>query len=150
MNVALFKQDNCPIVILESQVFLYLFWCYNYINMYRVRLYQDKKGKSPVSDFIFNSSKQEKLKIVKQIKYLEIFGITKANPNLKKLIGTPLWEIRILGKNSIRIICVAIVNGEPESHNEILILNIFKKKSNKTPSKELNLSVSRYKEVVDN
>lgn len=111
--------------------------------MYRVRLYQDKKGKSPISDFIFNSNKIEQLKIAKQIKYLEIFGITKANPNLKKLIGTPLWEIRILGKNSLRIICITVID------NEIMILNIFKKKANKTPTKELNLSMSRYKEAVD-
>lgn len=111
--------------------------------MYRVRLYKDKNGKSPIGNFIFNSSKQDKLKITKQLKYLEIFGITKANPNLKKLTGTPLWEIRILGKSSLRIICVAIVN------DEIIILNIFNKKSNKAPSKELNLSISRYKETVD-
>lgn len=117
--------------------------------MYRVRLYKDKNDRSLIGDFIFNSSNQEKLKIAKQIKYLEIFGITKANPNLKKIVGTPLWEVRILGKNSLRIICVAIVNGEAESHNEVMILNIFKKKSNKTPLKELNLSMSRYKETLD-
>ena len=75
---------------------------------------------------------------IKQIKYLEIFGITKSNPNLKKLVGTPLWEVRILGKSSLRIICVAVI------HNEVMVLNIFKKKSNKTPLKELSLSISRY------
>ncbi len=111
--------------------------------MYRVSLYKDKSGGSPIGDFIFSLNHQEKLKIVKQIKYLEIFGITKANPSLKKLVGTPLWEVRILGKSSLRIICVAVI------HNEVMILNIFKKKSNKTPLKELSLSISRYKESLD-
>ena len=33
--------------------------------------------------------------------YPEKLGTTSAIPHLKKLQGTPLWEIRILGKDSI-------------------------------------------------
>lgn len=70
-----------------------------------------------------------------------MFGLTRENPNLKKLVGTQFREIRILGKDSTRIICVGLTK------NEIIILNIFKKKSDKTPLKELNVSMKRYLEV---
>jgi len=111
--------------------------------MYKVLLYQDKNGKSPIDKFIYKASKSVQIKISKQIKYLELFGLTRENPNLKKITGTQLWEVRILGKDNVRIICVAIVG------NEIIIVNIFNKKKNKTPIKELKISLMRYKDCVD-
>lgn len=107
--------------------------------MYKVRYYEERSGKRPIREFILNSSESLKSKIIRQLKYLEIYGLTKENPSLKKLSGTPLWEVRILGKDSIRIICVTIVN------NEVFVLHIFKKKGNKTASKDLNIALKRYK-----
>lgn len=106
--------------------------------MYKVRFYEEKSGKRPIRDFMYSSSKSLESKIIRQLKYLEIYGLTHENPSLKKLVGTPLWEVRILGKDNVRIVCVVIVN------NEVFVLHIFKKKSNKTSPKDINIALKRY------
>lgn len=107
--------------------------------MYKVALFQLKDGSSPVKDFIYSSRKSLIAKIERQLKYLGEFGLTRENPNLKKITGTNLWEVRILGKDSVRIICVAIIK------NEVMVIHIFKKKSNKLPLKDLRIALKRYK-----
>lgn len=111
--------------------------------MYRVRFFRQSDGESPIKDFLVSSHESLRSKIARQIRYLEEFGLTLANPNLKKLTGTSLWEVRILGKDNIRIICAAIIS------NEIAIVHIFKKKSNKTPLRDLNIALKRYKIELD-
>ena len=110
--------------------------------MYKVRFYQGN-GKSPIKDFVNSCQRSLGLKIARQISYLQEFGLTNANPSLKKLAGTPLWEARILGKDGLQIICAAVIN------HEIVIVHIFKKKSNKMPMRDLKISLKRYKEEFD-
>jgi len=111
--------------------------------MYAVYFYERKDGGTPIRAFIDSCQNTLRSKIAKQIKTLREFGLTLANPYLRKITGTPLWESRILGKDSTRIICVAILQGK------IVILNIFRKKSTKTPIKEINLSIKRYKDLTN-
>ncbi len=111
--------------------------------MYIVELYTSSNGKAVVKKILDDSSKQYRSKILKAIAALKEFGISRDIPNLRKLIGTKLWEYRILGNDNIRIILVSIINGQ------IMILNIFVKKSQKTPIKELNVAISRYKTLLD-
>ena len=111
--------------------------------MYKVTFYTLPSGKSPIEEFILSSNKSIRSKIARQIKYLKEFGLTLTNPNLKKLTGTKLWEARILGRDSIRIICVAIVNSE------IVIVHIFKKKGNKMSERDLNIALKRYKYLTN-
>lgn len=112
-------------------------------KVYKVRFYKRKNGKSPIDEFIISAYKSLKTKIARQVEYLEEFGLTFANPSLKKLTGTPFWEVRILGKDSARIICVAVVN------KEIIVVHIFKKKGNKIPLKDIKIALKRYKEELD-
>jgi phage-related protein len=112
--------------------------------MYKVRFYKSESGKTPIEKFLNSTDKSTRSKIDRQIAHLEEFGLSRINPALKKLAGTPLWEVRILGKNGVRIICVAVID------REILVLHIFKKKSDKTSFKDLNISLKRYKEELDN
>jgi phage-related protein len=107
--------------------------------MYIVELYTSPNGKAVVKKILDDSSKQHRSKILKAIAALKEFGISRDIPN----IGTKLWEYRILGNDNIRIILVSIINGH------IMILNIFVKKSQKTPIKELNIAISRYKTLLD-
>jgi phage-related protein len=106
--------------------------------MYSVNFYKEKNGRQPIREFLDSSNQSLRPKIIRQLKYLEKYGLTHENPNLKKLTGTPLWEVRILGKDSVRIICVAVIDGL------IVVLHIFKKKSNKTSPKDFNLAFKRY------
>lgn len=111
--------------------------------MYIVEFYTSPNGKEVVKEILDDSSKQHRSKILKAIATLEEFGISREIPNLRKLIGTKLWEYRILGKDNIRIICVTIIA------HQIVILNIFVKKSQKTPIKELKAANERYKIMLD-
>lgn len=110
--------------------------------MYKVNFYTLPGGKSPIKDFIDASQKSLRKKILREMKYLAEFGLTRENPSLRKLTGTPLWEVRILGGGSTRIICVMAVGSR------IVIVHIFKKKSSKTPSKEIDLAMKRGKSLT--
>ena len=67
-----------------------------------------------------------------------MYGLSSLLPHVKKLTGTPLWEIRILGKDSIRILYVLI------QEENVLVLHGFIKKTQKTPTKEIELATNRY------
>ncbi len=64
-----------------------------------------------------------------------------AIPHIKKLTGTPLWEIRILGEDSIRILYVT------KQEKKIILLHAFVKKTDQTPKKEIDISLARLSEI---
>lgn len=99
--------------------------------------------KSPIKEFIDQCPTQQQVKILRILQYLQEFGPTSAIPNSKKLKGTPLWELRILGKDNIRIIYA------PLGKNKVVVLHIFLKKKRKTPRKEIELAFRRYKNILD-
>lgn len=99
--------------------------------------YSDSRGGDPVRDFLDKLSKPARDKTLRAIAPLVEFGIGTHVLNTKKLKGTPLWEVRVLGKDSVRILyAIAIAN-------RVLILHGFIKKSQKTPTKEINLALKR-------
>jgi len=69
-------------------------------------------------------------------------------PNLglpfTKAMGKGLFEIRAKGKEGIGRSLFCMIKNE-----EIIILNSFVKKTNKTPKKELDLAIKRMKEFVN-
>ena len=69
----------------------------------------------------------------------ENYGLEFIYPYVKKLSGSPLWEIRILGKNNIRILYIS------NSGNTIVALHGFIKKTQKTPIKEMETALNRLK-----
>ncbi len=63
-------------------------------------------------------------------------------PHVRRIHGTPLWEIRMKDRSGIaRIIFVAQVA------NEIILLHAFRKKVQKTPRQAIELALQRLKEV---
>jgi len=61
-------------------------------------------------------------------------------PYIKKL-QDKLYELRISGKVAIRILYTI-------SNNEYYLLHAFKKKNQKTPSKELKIALDRMREII--
>lgn len=102
--------------------------------------YYRTNNKEPIKEFLDSIEKQTKEKVFRIFEHIEEYGIRAPIPNLKKLTGTELWEIRILGKQSIRIIYLLIKN------DDILVLHGFVKKTQKTPMKELNIAIKRHQE----
>ncbi|HBC44905.1 MAG: hypothetical protein UX08_C0007G0068 [Candidatus Collierbacteria bacterium GW2011_GWB1_45_35] len=109
--------------------------------MSSVDFYLDHRNNSPVSDFL-DKNKEVKVKALIIIKNIIEFGLSTAIPHIKKLSGLPLWEIRILGKSNARILYVHKVK------NQIILLHAFKKKTNKTPTKETNIALNRLKDIT--
>jgi phage-related protein len=110
--------------------------------MYQVDFYTTLSGKSPPWEYVQKSEARVSRKILRHIQHIKIYGLTSENRYLRKLSGSNLWESRILGNDSIRIICVSLIR------KRVVILNIFTKKSNKTPIKELEVSNQRFRELT--
>lgn len=79
-------------------------------------------------------------KIADVLDLLEEFGILVGPPHLKKVTGTPLWELRILGSDNIRIFYVAVVG------RKFLLLHAFAKKKQKTDRREIKTAIERLKD----
>lgn len=106
-----------------------------------VKFFIDRRGHNPVGEFL-DVEKKIKIKATIIIKNIEEFGMVTAIPHIKKLKGLSLWEIRILGKESTRILYAQIVK------TEVILLHAFKKKTNKTPQKEINIALNRLKQLA--
>jgi len=109
----------------------------------RVSFYTPKGRKSPIGEFLDACQESLRTKIIRQLKYVQEYGLTPAVPNLRKLTNTPLWELRILGRDNVRIFCANLPT------NEIKILHIFVKKKQKTPPKEISVALKCYRELTN-
>lgn len=109
----------------------------------QVSYFKSENGKCPIQEFLDSLDNKQQSKVLRYFLLLKQYGLTPVMPHVKKLTGTPLWEIRILGKDSIRIIYFS-------PHKEsIVILHGFLKKTKKTPPKELSIALKRYYQCLD-
>lgn len=108
--------------------------------MTKVYYYQTSSGNNPVKSFIDSLNKIQIAKLTHVLKLISEYGLRFVFPYTKKLTGTPLWEIRTLGKDNIRVIYATIIE------QNILLLHGFIKKKQKTPSKHLRTALDRYKD----
>jgi phage-related protein len=106
--------------------------------MWLIEYFESQPGKSPVHDFIQNLEPVAKAKIIDTFNLLQEFGIKLGLPHCKKLSGTPLYELRLLGQNNIRIFYITIPS------QKFLLLHGFIKKTNETPKKEMATALKRW------
>ena len=116
---------------------------YRMFVMFVVSFYSSVVKTSPVKEFINSCKPILRAKILRKLKYVQEFGLNPAIPDIKKVTGTQLWELRILGKDNIRLFCASLPN------REVKVLHIIKKKKQKTPIKEISIAISRYKELTN-
>lgn len=76
--------------------------------MTKVIYYTTTQKDNPLKEFIENLEERQQRKVSRIFSNIEKYGLTTAIPHIKKLIGTPLWEIRILGQGSIRVFYAAM------------------------------------------
>ena len=105
-----------------------------------VNFFQTARGDFPVHDFMMEQDKPTRAKLTSAIELLETDGPYLKPPYIKKL-QNKLYELRISGKVAIRVL-YTIKDGE------YYLLHAFKKKSQKTPTKELKTALDRMKEIV--
>ena len=106
-------------------------------DQWKILLYQTLQGDSPVKEFIDGLEQRAQAKVYDAINLLSSFGIRLGSPHVKKVTGTEIWELRILGADSIRVLYIAIIG------KTFLILHGFKKKKDKTPPKEIKTAEQR-------
>lgn len=104
---------------------------------WKIDYYESPTGNKPVEEFIGELEEKARVKVVRMLELLEEFGVMIGSSRAKKLIGTPLWELRILGSDSLRILYIA-----KEQHS-FLLLHGFKKKTQKTEKKEIKVALER-------
>lgn len=105
-----------------------------------IEYYISPAGQDPVRDFINSLEERSWSKVVRALQLLVEFGVTVHNPHTKKLVGVPFWELCIVGADNIRIFYIA------KSGRTFLILHGFKKKGQKTDTKEIQTALNRLKE----
>ena len=109
-------------------------------EQWNILFYKTLQGDIPVNDFILSLEIKAQSKVRDSIKLLQEFDIRLGSPHVKKLTGTKLWELRIVGSDSIRILYIAI------SGKNFLLLHGFIKKKDKTPPKEIKVAEDRLTE----
>lgn len=100
--------------------------------MRRIKFFKDD-----IFDFLTSFDDDLSTKIFGLLEILDELGINLGHPKLKK-ITKEIYELRIIGKISIRILLCF-------QNNEIWLLNAFIKKSQKLPPKELEKAINRLK-----
>lgn len=112
------------------------------MDRWRVIYYTSPSGDKPISDFLDSLNKQAQSKLLRIFNYIEEYGLQSVIRHIKKLSGTPFWEIRILGQDTIRVIYVV------STPLHVLVLHGFTKKTQKTPLKELEIVSKRYQQYL--
>ena len=101
----------------------------------RIKTYESKSGQKPIDDFIKEQDIPTRKKIAFLINLLERFGMHLGMPYSRK-ITDKFCELRVRGKVEIRIIYT--FRG-----NDAILLNIFKKKQDKIPRREIETAKAR-------
>lgn len=107
------------------------------VNSWKVVYYTSSSGKIPVKEFLDAVGPKLKTKALRILMMVEEYGLRAIIPHVKRLAGTPLWEIRILGGDNVRILFVT------QLEKQILLLHAFVKKTNKTPAKGISIALKR-------
>lgn len=107
---------------------------------WKVKFFGTARGDYLVKTFIEEQDEITYAKILLSIQLLRQNGPFLKPPYIKKL-QSKLYELRIPGKVEIRIFYTIF-------NNEYYLLHAFKKKSQKTPQKELKIALDRMKEII--
>ncbi len=114
--------------------------------MYQIEIYENKNGESEIEDYIQNlrrnQNKNNNIKFTKIIAYIRMLrenGLALGIPYVKHLEGE-IWELRPLRN---RILFAYIKN------DKFVLLNMFVKKMQKTPKKEIEKAKRLLKDYID-
>ncbi|MCL5407182.1 MAG: type II toxin-antitoxin system RelE/ParE family toxin [Patescibacteria group bacterium] len=107
---------------------------------WKVFFFTTNRNEKPVKEFIKLLSPSSIAKIAHTIDLLKQYGPLLNMPHSKK-VAHNLYELRIRGKQEIRIFYIF-------KEKDIYLLHAFQKKSQKTPSKELKIALTRIRLLI--
>ena len=109
-----------------------------------VEYYVSENGKCPVREFIDALSPESKAKYIFIADLLTEYGLNVREPYVKPITGTrKLFEMRIKDKQNIHRIFYFAFTGKT-----LVLLHGFTKKTDKTPSREIDIAEKRMKDFV--
>ena len=107
--------------------------------MWQIHFYEDRRGKSPVLEFIDSLSPKDTARVNNGFRLLEEFGTNLGMPHARRIEGR-LWELRP-GDNRLFYFL--------HLERKFVILHGFHKQSMKTPEKEIATAQRRMKEISE-
>jgi phage-related protein len=103
-----------------------------------VLLYEKTNGECPVETFIRSLPAKEQAKLLRDIDLLEELGTSIREPLAKPIKGEKnLYELRSIFSNNIQRVFYCLFDGK-----QAILLHGFTKKSQKTPTKEIDRAKS--------
>ena len=104
--------------------------------VWNIKTYETGSEEKVVDDFIKKQQPHAKAKIAHTVNLLKFYG-NKLGPPHSKALGLGLYELRIRGKEEIRIMyCFT-------QQRTIYLLHGFKKQTQQIPTKELYIALKR-------
>ncbi len=115
----------------------------NRLYKFEVIFFEKGDGSCPIEEYLSSLDKKIKAKLLREIDLLQQVGNELREPYSKHLIDG-IFELRAKqGNNISRILYFFIIN------QKIILTNGFTKKTQKTPTKEINLA-KKYREIYLN
>ena len=111
---------------------------------YKVDFFEDKRGNSPVEDFLDTLPQKVEDKTYKLLLLLEEKGPMLHGQYLKKLkYHSNLYQVQFQhGKNYYRILCT-------RAGNTYICLHMISKKTNDTPMSDIKVALKRMSECME-
>jgi len=108
----------------------------------QVLFYETSFGRSPVEDFIESLQKQDQARFAEVIDGIERYGLAYSRVQFKPLRGK-LWEVKFSAPGGGYRAAYVMMSGEA-----MVWLHAFRKSTQKTPQRDLDLAEKRIKEVL--
>lgn len=109
--------------------------------IWTILTFETSSGEKPVEEFVKKQQPQARSKVAHNVRLLRQYGNLLGLPHSRTL-GRKLYELRIRGREEIRIFYCFV------GQRTIYLLHAFKKQKKETPQKELDLALSRIKDLT--
>ncbi|MFA6305052.1 MAG: type II toxin-antitoxin system RelE/ParE family toxin [Patescibacteria group bacterium] len=115
------------------------------MSEYKLRYYQNSSsGEMPVLLYLNKIGEKDRSKVYKYFDYLREQGGYLDEPYARHILNK-IRELRIdFFRNRHRIFYFIAIN------KTIILLHAFRKKSEKTPTKEIQIAINNYHDVINN
>lgn len=107
--------------------------------MWQIEFFTDRRGRSPVLEYIDELPMKEQVKVRNVIRLLEEFGPELRMPHAKQ-IESKLWELRPGGSRLFYFLYF---------EKKFVILHGYKKETQKTPKQEIVVAMKRMKDLIE-
>lgn len=103
---------------------------------WKIQFYESGSGDNPIEEFIRSLQKPTQAKVIRVVELLEKYGNNLGTPYSKKIVNK-IYELRIRGREEVRIFYAFGTN------RVVYLLHGFKKKTQETPKREIDIAANR-------